>query len=267
MASGLMEFRSAALVRPARFRFICPNDMWAEAMEKNPHYKRPMKTLYLLHGFTGGCNDWIESSNVLDFAQQYNLMIICPDGENSFYLDRPGTGGKYATYVGKELVDYTRKTFGLSTRREDTYIGGFSMGGFGALHTALAFPDTFSKAICLSSALIIHNVEKMEPGFVDPRADYDYYRYVFGDPKKVAKSEANPEYLIEQLLAQKKNIPGLYLAIGTEDFLYAENQQFRKFLDEHNVPYTYEEGPGFHDYGIWTPYCRKGIEWMLSDGK
>lgn len=265
MATGLIEFRSAALARPAKFRFVCPNDVPPFMVGANPHYQRPMKTLYLLHGFNAGCMDWMEGSDVGALARQYNLMIFFPEGDNSFYLDRPGTGRKYATFIGKELVDYTRKMFTLSEQKEDTFIGGYSMGGFGALHTALTYPDTFGKVFALSSALIIHNVANMQPGTADAMADYDYYFYTFGDPKQVLESSANPEYLIKRLLNQGKALPEIYMAIGTEDFLYTENQVFRNFLTENHVRFTYEEGPGTHDFGFWSPYCAKGIAWLLGE--
>ena len=38
---------------------------------------------------------------------------------------------------------------------------GMSMGGFGAIHTALAYPDRFGKLAGLSSALIVHEVAKI----------------------------------------------------------------------------------------------------------
>ena len=199
------------------------------------------------------------------YALQYNIMFIFPDGENSFYLDQAGAGKKYCQYVGEELPAYVRKLFGLSDRREDTWIGGYSMGGYGALHTALAYPETFSKALALSSALIQHSVEKMTPGFVDVVADYDYYAATFGDPQKLADSPNNPEYLIKQLQAAGKALPDIYLAIGTEDFLYEENQLFRRFLTERKVPFTYEEGPGAHDFVFWDAYCRRALEWALKE--
>ena len=55
------------------------------------------------------------------------------------------------------------------------------MGGFGALHTGLAYPDTFGKVAALSSAFIHHEVAKMEPGGGNSVANYEYYRQCFGD--------------------------------------------------------------------------------------
>ena len=141
------------------------------------------------------------------------------------------------------------------------------MGGFGAVHTALAFPDTFEKAFSLSGALIVHNVEKMKPGFSDFVANYEYYRLMFGEPEKVADSDNNPETLVKKLKAEGHRIPGLYLAIGTEDFLYKENQIFRRFLQAEQVDFTYKESAGVHDFNFWNSNIEPAVQWMLGENK
>ncbi|MDY3919247.1 MAG: alpha/beta hydrolase-fold protein [Candidatus Limivivens sp.] len=267
MATGVFDFHSECLQRCVSFRILLPNDAPVMIREGNPHYKRPMKTLYLLHGYSGTNTDWLLNSMIWDFSARYNLCVVFPSGDNSFYLDGKETGRQYATYVGKELVDYTRKTFGLSEKREDTFIGGLSMGGFGAIHTGLQFSETFSKIVALSSALIVYNVEKMKPGTEDGIANYEYYRLMFGDPEKVAESRNNPETLVKEILKEGKEMPEFYLAVGTEDFLYEENQIFRRFLKEEKVPFVYHEGPGAHDYGFWNQHLEPAIQWLLAEGE
>src|SRR5699024_1139790 len=110
-----------------------------------------------------------------------------------------GTGRDHATYVGEELVSYITETFNLSSEREDTFVAGISMGGFGALHTGLKYPETFSKVVALSSALVVNSLMKMEPGTADEIADYDFYVHTFGDLKALETSDNNPEYLVKQL--------------------------------------------------------------------
>lgn len=264
MALGTFDFFSAALHRCVTFRILLPNDLPPEMCAGNAHYDRPMKTLYLLHGFSGCSTDWLLNSRISELAGKYNLAVVLPAGENSFYLDGAATGCLYGTYTGAELVDYTRRVFGLSPKKEDTFIGGLSMGGFGAVHTGLAYPETFGRLFSLSGALIIHNVETMRPGFADGIANYDYYRQMFGEPEKAAQSRANPEVLVDELLAAKKALPGIYLAIGTEDFLYQENQIFRRFLTQRGVPFTYAESAGVHDFVFWNRYLEPAIQWLLQ---
>ena len=166
--------------------------------------------------------------------------------------------------VGVELVDYVRKTFGLAERPEDTYIAGLSMGGFGALHTGLAYPDRFGKIGALSSALIVHEVAAMKPGQGNAVANYDYYRECFGDPATAAERDCNPEVLARKLKAEGKTIPGIYMACGTEDFLIENNRAFHKFLTDEEIPHEYHEGKGIHDMVFWTEHIRNAVEWMFN---
>ena len=212
MATARFTFQSECLARTTDFFAILPNDMPEAAVKDNPHYARPTKTLILLHGYTGHCMDWVYGSTVQELSGKYNIAVICPNGENSFYLDHPATGRKYATHVGRELVDYARKTFGLSGQRSDTAVGGLSMGGFGAIHTALQFNHTFGKCFALSSALITHEVAAMKPGSDNGMSNYEYYELMFGDPKKLLDSENNPETLVKKHLKSGDLMPKFFLA-------------------------------------------------------
>ncbi len=256
-------YYSQCLVKPVHYTAILCNDN-AQPTNGNPYYDHPVKNVYLLHGYSGSDTDWSANTPLGEYANMFNVNFFMPDGGNGFYLDREETGAQYAGYVGKEFVEYTRKTFGLSDKAEDTIIGGYSMGGFGALHTALMFNETFSVCIALSSALIVSGVKMMKPGEGNSVANYAYYRTVFGDPEKLDTSVNNPEFLIKELLKGKKKIPAIYQACGSEDFLIEPNREFKAFLDANNVPVQYFEGPGVHDFVFWRAQLKAGLEWALN---
>ena len=138
------------------------------------------------------------------------------------------------------------------------------MGGFGALHVGLSHPEQFGSIIALSSALIIHQVATMTPGFSNPVADYDYYAQTFGDPAAVLTSRNNPEVLVRDLKAAGAAIPSIYMACGTEDFLVESNRAFAAFLKEQQVPVKYEEGPGVHNWDFWNPHMDAAIRYHLG---
>lgn len=255
---------SAALSRVVTFHVILPNDLLAEMMDGNENYNRATKTLYLLHGFSGSTTDWLMGSRIQELAIKYNLAVVMPAGENSFYLNQKGTGRAYETFTGEELMDYCSKTFGLSDKKEDNYIGGLSMGGFGAIHTGLKYPERFGKMFGLSSALIVNGIKGMKPGAQNDIADYDYYAQVFGDLEKLDTSENNPEYLITERKKKGDTIQPIYMACGTEDFLIRENREFYEFLKKEGVDVTYEESTGIHDWNFWNEYLEPAIEWLLA---
>ncbi|MBQ3372850.1 MAG: acetylesterase [Oscillospiraceae bacterium] len=264
MASGRMEFHADTIMQHTGFSFVLPNDVYTPEIKDLQYYDRPAKTLILLHGLTGTDTDWLYGGVAQEMAIQFNLAVFMPTTGNSFYLDRGYPGGNYASFVGEEFPDYIRKTFGYCTAREDTLIAGLSMGGYGALHLALAFPDTFCGCIALSSALRIRDLAEKGPEgeSVLPAA---MVRDLFGDPEKLLDSDKNPEYQYRKLKESGTPIPKIYLACGTEDPLLRTNHVFRDFLKNQNADYRFEEGPGVHNWTFWNEYLPKGLEWILKE--
>ena len=261
MARLQIEYFSNALHRATTFEMLIPNDFPADIpWEKNSARSRPMSTLFLLHGYTGKAGNWVPEG----LPEKYNFAIVMPTAENSFYLNGEATGSAYQTMVGEELVDYVRKTFHLANCPEDTCIAGLSMGGFGALHTGLAYPDRFGKIGALSSALIVHEVATMKPGGGNAVANYAYYRACFGDPETVLERDVNPEVLARNLKASGAKIPEIYMCCGTEDFLLENNRELHRFLESEGISHEYHESKGNHDMVFWHEYIAKIVEWMFG---
>ncbi len=186
-----------------------------------------------------------------------------PAGENHFYTDCEQSGEKYGEFIGKELVEMTRKMFPLSHKREDTYIAGLSMGGYGAIHNGLKYHDTFSHIAGLSSALVtdkfILQSNNAVPIFTYTRK---YFEHVFGDLEQIPGSERDPFAQIQMLREKHADIPRIYMCCGTEDFLLETNRAYRDYLLKENIDLTYEEGPGDHDWDFWDTYILKILEWL-----
>ena len=262
MARLVIDYFSLALKRQTSFEMLIPNDFpdglpWEQDKGRA---KRPMSTLFLLHGYSGKAGNWVPEG----LPEKYNFAIVMPTAENSFYLNGEATGTAYQTMVGEELVDYVRRTFGLCKGPEDTFIAGLSMGGFGALHTGLAYPDVFGKIGALSSALIVHEIAHLQPGQSNPVANYAYYTSCFGDLATVEQRDANPEVLAKNLKDAGKKIPEIYMCCGTEDFLIENNRELHRFFEKEGIPHEYHESKGTHDMVFWREYIEKIVEWMFA---
>ena len=262
MANLVIEFYSNCLRRPVQFKMLIPNDFNDSWQPEQKRKGRPMKTIMLLHGYTGAAGNWIPEH----LATLYNFAIVMPNGENGFWVDGISTGHQYGTFLTEELPGYLRRTFGLCQSADDTYVMGLSMGGYGALRAALASPETYGKAVALSPAIIIHSRAHMQPGEPDSHANYEYYRECFGDLEVVERSRNNPEVLVDELLASGRKLPEMYIAIGTEDFLLSNNRVFHDFLVSRGVSHTYEESAGSHDMAFWDEWTRRFIP-MLFEGE
>ena len=143
------------------------------------------------------------------------------------------------------------------------------MGGYGAIRNGLKYSDTFGAIVALSSALVVDEtlpVEVPNPRFPSERQDWK--QSVFGpDLNAVLTSDRNPKVLVKELLAQKKELPAIFMACGTEDFLIEKNKDFVEFLKEQGVPVTFVTAPGGHEWDFWDTHIKKALEWLpLEEG-
>ena len=266
MALITMSYRSDLLKRNIVFRAYLPVD---RPTEEGLAYKKEgtekFRTLYLLHGLTNNQDDWINSSRIERIARNHNLAVIFPNGENSFYVNGLGPNSDFGRLIGQELVDFTRKVFPLSDKREDTFIGGVSMGGFGAIRNGLKYADTFSRIISFSAA--IHLLE-FEPG--DPRRQLVCNEdQVMGPYREAVKSDKNPAVCLHQLQEKveqgRTSYPQMYMICGLQDSLIDANRSFHEKLVKAGVPVIYREYPGKHEFEFWNQHVETMITWLMEE--
>lgn len=263
MAVLNISFASNALKRKVSMKAIIPADPYDTDTGTAPEYGEdgsPMHSLYLLHGYGGDCNDWIDNTDIQRLARKHRIAVFLPSGENSFYVDS-AMRGSWESFIVDELVPFTRCMFRISRNAADTFIAGNSMGGFGALNLGLGHPRIFGKVAALSSALILDTIDGIEPGYRDPIADYDYYHSVFGDLAKIVDGPNDPRERMRVAVCEKTMQP-LYLACGSEDFLIEHNRAFAALARELGADAVYEEHPGVHDWTFWNRQIATAIEWM-----
>lgn len=256
MALLQVNFVSQSLKRTVPIQVILPVDKPSAP---------PYKTLYLLHGVYGNYTDWVNGTNIQRWAEERNLAVVMPSGDNSFYLDQPLCNNYYGDFVGYELVEMTRKMFPLSHRREDTFIAGLSMGGYGALRNGLKYHQTFSHIAALSSAVYIY--ESVDSA--DQNAEFfetkSYLEGIFGDLDTVNESDKNPVWIAGQLKEKQLDIPKIYLACGTDDDLLSNNQRLYREFTDLKIPVTYIEDTGAHEWDFWNRYIKNVLDWLPLD--
>ena len=261
MALLQVNFFSKCLMRTIPIQAVVPVDkLLFPGMPARE--KKPFKTLYLLHGIFGNCTDWVSGTRIQAWAQERNLAVIMPSGENRFYLDNELSGERYGELIGRELVEFTRELLPLSTQRGDTFLAGLSMGGYGAIRNGLKYHETFGCIAGLSSALILDAVLKSTNDAPMPIMRRSYYETIFGDIGKLPGSDKDPRGLVAMLKQSGASIPRMYLCCGTEDFLIEQNRDYHRFLLENGVEHTYAEGPGAHDWEFWDTYIHKVLDWL-----
>ena len=215
-------------------------------------YHHNIPVLYLLHGFTEDHTAWIRRTALERYLLDKNLVVVMPNGHRSFYTDT-ASGQNYFEFLSKELPALIADMLPISTKREDTFAAGLSMGGYGAFKLALSHPEQFIGAASLSGAVNIHMVFENNHHMPEAKA-------VFGD---ILKPENDLYYLFDQCI-EKKKIPHLYQCCGTDDFLYDDNQKFRHYIEKKAPHYTYRESAGAHTWDFWEEYIQYVLQWMME---
>lgn len=263
MALLQCNFFSKSLMRTVPIQVVLPTDKMLFPGQPQEEEK-PFKTLYLLHGIFGNYTDWVSGTRIQAWAQERNLAVVMPSGDNAFYVDNRKSSALYGSFISKDLVEFTRKSFPLSRKREDTFIGGLSMGGFGSIVNALQHPETFGAVCALSAALILDTVPGNSEYTDFLMTNRGYYESIFGDLDKIKGGENDYDHLAEQV-AKLSEKPRFYMACGTEDNLIHPNHAFRDHLKALGYEVTWEEGPGGHDWQFWDTYILKAMEWLPLD--
>lgn len=253
MAILRCDIRSTVLEQDTSLTVVLPYDRPAKNQAK------PCRVLYLLHGIKLNDTGWLRRTNVEAYAEHYGLALIMPDGARSFYTDGEHTP-PYGTYLSEELPRLCGELFGISSRREDTFVAGLSMGGYGALKLALSNPHRFCAGAGFSAVC-------------DPIA---FARTMGGShTQKEAAAIWGSEYRLQprddlfHLAGEAAKLPEaqrprLYLCCGTEDPLYEQNLHLKAHLESLPLQTTFEAWPGGHDWVFWDAAVRRALSWMMD---
>lgn len=207
--------------------------------------------LYILHGMDGNNNDWLQDNSgslwsgggtLPSYAKEYaeqtgeELIIVSPEGRNLFYCDGYEHGMNYMSYFFEEFIPYIESEYAIRSERSCRAIGGLSMGGYGSLYYGLLHPEMFCHVYACSAAVSVGGAAPDLVQFISAAAAEDAIR----------------------------SLPGLTLEIGTEDFLFSNNEAFIRTLDSYNVPYEYITRSGAHDWKFWNACSPKIIRKVMT---
>ncbi len=210
--------------------------------------------IYLLHGYSENYKQWSKTTDLQKLADQYNFIIVTPDGFTSYYINSPiNKSSQYEDFFFKELVPKVHRSFTVDDR--NIFISGLSMGGYGALRYFILHPDYFNTAGSTSGALEIDplNFKKVSQHFWQSNRLMDDLTTNIGDPKHTAWNS----YSISSLLKQHPDFKKAFIFdCGTEDILYPNSLQLKHQTDSLKIPTTFISQPGDHN----TEYWNKSIE-------
>jgi S-formylglutathione hydrolase FrmB len=221
-----------------------------------PDYDRSRTTrypvLYLLHGLTGHYSDWITRTNVADYASQYRMIVVTPEGNDSWYTDSAGVPtDKYETYIVQELIPDVQQRYRTIEARYGRAIAGLSMGGYGAFKFALKYPSQFAFAGSTSGAFGVTRYSEKDTG---KGAAWETFLKLFG-PVGSQTRKANDlfDLIVELPTARISSLPYFYFDCGTEDspLIFNANRELDELMLREKIPHEFRELPGNHSWAYW----------------
>ncbi|MBR5071602.1 MAG: hypothetical protein IKX27_06875 [Oscillospiraceae bacterium] len=152
MATLQMNILSMKLGMQSNFTVILPSfrpgvDAGKDLNELYPRDVR-FRTLWLLPSEYGDDIEELHYTSIQRYADETGIAVVMPAPLNRMYSNDP-TNQKFIDYITEELWSLGHGTFALSYRKEDNYIGGFSLGAYGALKAALRNTDKYSKVFMI----------------------------------------------------------------------------------------------------------------------
>ncbi|WP_392449883.1 alpha/beta hydrolase [Staphylococcus massiliensis] len=252
MALLSINYFSKTIGKHQRFIVILPET--ASQFDFNGKVK-PLKSMLLLHGLSNDETMYTRYTDIERYANIHEMAVIMPHADHSFYMNM-AHGHHYYDYV-LEVYQYAKQILPLSKAREDSFIAGHSMGGYGALNYAMTRGDLFEKAIIMSAPLDIEAVSHL--------TFYDFsLSAIVGDTTELKGSTYDPYVIVKQAIDKEKTVPEILLMCGTEDDFYVSNVSFKSFLDEQGMDVTFRDSPGAHDFKYWDYAIEKAIKWIVE---
>ena len=238
------NFISKCLGRAVEVMLVIPSPTYPDALgvsgrkyDLAPHAKYPV--LYLFHGVGNDCTSWLAYTRAELFAEENNIALACVSAENKFYTDRQGEA--WEQFLEEELPALLCGYFPISARREDTYIAGLSMGGYGAMLHALSAPGRYAACGVFSGA-----IEKVDlTQCIRPAEEYQI------------------SALLEKRVREGASLPAFYVCCGENDFIYDNSVHLHDIMNTLNISHTWESVPGYtHEWRFWDMELEKFIQWL-----
>lgn len=254
MALASLNFYSRALNMDTCVEVLLPEQrlQWPAA---HPEKKYPV--LYLLHGHCQDHTAWLKSSRIEWYLRNQDVIVVFPNGDRAFYVDGKYTH-RYDTYLTEELPIILKNWLPISDKPEDTYIGGMSMGGYGALHAGITHPEAYHGVIAMAPALRPFDIESSDSMRkkggppVDDQDSENNSNAIFGSREAFEGSSYDLFQGLRALNDYAGHRPKFYQCCGADDFLRTQNEAFAALAKSlPNIDLTFEVSPGMHTWDFW----------------
>ncbi len=272
------------------------------------HPTQRFPVLFYLHGLGGNQRNWVDAGALdrtmdsLVAAGQPEAILVMPDGDDGWYAsagslpDLPACLAdstrrepaatfcvpwpRYDDYIARDIVAHIDARYRTVADRAHRGIAGLSMGGYGAISLALAYPDVFAAAASHSGVL---SPRYLGPAPYAPPARYattlaelrtaarslwpsqlrafgrDTIAWIARDPGHLARRAVQPA-----ARRGRAPLPALMVDVGVDDPWIDQNRDFHAILQQLGVSHQYAEWPGAHTWQYWRTHAAESLVFLLG---
>lgn len=236
-----IEVMSQAMGRTIKNVVVVPNEYFYNRIADEVRYP----VLYLLHGAYGCYSDWCKKADLHRLANEYGVIIVCPDGQDSWYFDSPvDPKMQFETYVSKELVNYIDSHYRTHANRFMRAITGLSMGGHGALFLAFRHPDVFWSCGSMSGNMDI--TQYPDSWHIKDRLGN------YGDNKRIWQEHAVCNLVDQVKACTLEPAQNILIDDGLNDIFIKNNIALHDKLVELDINHDFTVRPGRHSWDYWV---------------
>ncbi len=270
---------TGALPGPANIRILLP-----ASYETHPTRRYPV--LYLLHGTSGGAEEWTTVGEGEQTTASLPLIVVMPDialnhDGGGWCTNWPDGEYKWETFHVDELIPWVDANLRTKATRSGRAIAGLSQGGFCSTSYPARHPDLFATALAYSGAPDIAYDPEAEVGSTaiinatEVGLDGVPPNSMFGDraTNEINWANHDPATLANNLRGMNLSMyfgngqPGPLdsspepAGTSIEALIHQDNVLFHNRLEALNIPSFYDDyGPGTHSW----PYWARDLKWSIA---
>ena len=203
--------------------------------------------LILLHGVYGSHWVWTLKGGAhraaLELVRDHTiqpLVIAMPSdglwGDGSGYFSH--NGEDYERWIVEDVVGSVREAATCVDEASPLFFSGLSMGGYAALRLGAKYAE---RVAGISAHSAITRLEQLRKFVEEPLPGYEWQ----------AQEELDP---LIWMIRKRAVLPPIRFDCGTADDLVEANRELHRALQAENIPHSYDEFPGEHNWLYWQKH-------------
>jgi putative tributyrin esterase len=199
----------------------------------------------LLHGVFGSHTSWFHNGGahrtahaMMESGEIRPMVLVCPSdglaGDGAGYLPHPERNCE--AWICEDVLGCVRESLPC-VARGPVFLGGLSMGAYGALRLGAKYPGLFAGISAHSTVTKLTELNQ----FVR-------------EPIPTTGLGADEPDILYWMKTNRADLPPIRMDCGSEDPLFVSNCALHKAMEEEKIPHEFIVNTGHHSWEYWSEH-------------